>query len=545
MRADVLVLIPASLHGHGVPRQPLRTLGGRPLLLHTIQAALSLVTRRERVVVVADDDEIALLAERQGIETRHVPAADDAAALIRVAREYLHRTRETAEAVSAVMVLRPVSPLLQPGDLDDAVARLIALGCDSVQSACANPIAGRPPVFAPAASPAAGPAASLPTETFIVSRPAVLSTGTFVGSTHDFAILPAERGLEIRSTRDWWVCERLFERRRIVFVVIGDTSVGLGHVYRATLVAEEFADHDVSFVCPTGNDLAVGLLAKQMLPVHMPGDRDLADAVLALQPDLVVNDVLTTDREYVERLRAGGARVVNFEDLGTGALAADLVINDIYQETSAPPNHRNGPSYYCIRDEFLHAVPQAPQDDVREVLITFGGTDAPDSTLRVARLIVPVAAARGIHLSLVTGSGYLHLDRLREFLASVPGDVAELANGTKRMSEYMEHSDLAFSSAGRTVFELAAMRVPAIILASNPREETHTFAAPENGFVYLGRADAVADAEILAAFTQLVDSPLERRTMKARMRRWDFRDGRARVLAAIQPLLAAGREQTR
>ena len=41
-------------------------------------------------------------------------------------------------------------------------------------------------------------------------------------------------------------------------------------------------------------------------------------------------------------------------------------------------------------------------------------------------------------------------------------------------------ADIAFSSAGRTVYELALAGTPSIIMAQNERELTHFFASEEN-----------------------------------------------------------------
>lgn len=505
---DSFLLIVAPLHavsGGGVPRLSLRRLGGHSLLAHAAQAALGAVSRREHVLVVTDDDEVALETERLGLAAMVVPAPDDP-------ETWRHVAAGAAPDARTIVVARAAAPLIGAGDLRAAAAAGVA---GVVQSTYAD---GRL------------------SDAIIAGPPGAL------GAPAAPLVLDGERGLVVRSMHDWWIAERLFHRRRITFVVIGDPAVGLGHVYRAALLAHELADHDVTCVCPRDQVLAAEQLLAHGLRVQRAATDDLAGAVLATAPDLVINDILNTDRAYVEALRSGGARVVNFEDLGDGAACADLVINDIFLESAAPPNHRNGPAYFCIRDEFLSARPRPEGAPLEEVLITFGGTDPADSTARVARLVVPEAARRGIRVSIVTGAGYLHLERLRAQLAAGPHDHVELAAGTRRMSDYMARADVAFSSAGRTVFELAAMRVPAIILAANAREETHTFASEENGFIYLGRADRVDDDAVLAAWRRVADDPAVRLGMRTRMGQWDFRDGRARVMAELAPLLAGARQ---
>ncbi len=43
------------------------------------------------------------------------------------------------------------------------------------------------------------------------------------------------------------------------------------------------------------------------------------------------------------------------------------------------------------------------------------------------------------------------------------------------IAKYMLNADIIFSSAGRTIYEIASISTPAIILAQNERELTHFF----------------------------------------------------------------------
>ena len=61
-----------------------------------------------------------------------------------------------------------------------------------------------------------------------------------------------------------------------------------------------------------------------------------------------------------------------------------------------------------------------------------------------------------------------------------------ILNNIKNMPEIMSKCDIAFSSRGRTCFELAYLGIPTISLAQNEREQRHDFACPDNGFSYLG-----------------------------------------------------------
>ena len=54
--------------------------------------------------------------------------------------------------------------------------------------------------------------------------------------------------LEISNYQDWWVCEKILNRKRVIFRVIGNKKVGMGHIYRSLTLAHEITDHEIRFV---------------------------------------------------------------------------------------------------------------------------------------------------------------------------------------------------------------------------------------------------------------------------------------------------------
>ncbi len=531
-----LVVIPAPIHGNDMPRKMLRRLAGSPLLTRMIRIAESATRSVENVLVVTDDDEAALLAERMGCQVaieENGSQRENEFPWKRIYNGIRNCEKNRSRAFDKIALLQPNAPLLHAGDVqsgeellsDSSIDSVIAFGEQHREKGkngrrLENPVASLGGAFA------------------ISKRPAISPEG-FIGKRVSYTFIPEQHAFEIRSAHDWWVCEKLLAQKRIVFVVAGYGAIGMGHVYRAQLLAHEMMDHQITFLCTRESDLAARQLAANKFSTRVQIGGDLAAEVLELKPDVVINDFLDTPADYIRRLKAKGVRAVNIEDMGSGAAEADLVINALYEQRPVSPNLRVGPDFFCLRDEFLQATPLPFRPEVRNVLITFGGTDAPDLTRRIVELIFPIAKARGISLSIVTGPGYAHAKKLQRRVDLMRSDLIEVANGTKRISEYMSRADLAFSSAGRTVFELATMRVPAIILAANEREVTHTFASPENGLAYLGRHDGVDDQTIRRTFENLLNDSGLRRAMYDRMMQHDFRSGKKRVIDEILKVLFA------
>ena len=174
-----------------------------------------------------------------------------------------------------------------------------------------------------------------------------------------------------QSYADWWVCEGQLRRKRIVFRVIGNRDVGMGHIYRALTLAHAIVDHELIFVCRPDDEAAVNKIAGLDYPVYVIEGGRVTQQLLALQPHLVINDCLDTEEPEIRRLRAAGVRVINFEDLGTGAKAADRVVNELYEEPLQPGDHILwGMDYAFLREEFTAATPRDFSERPARLLVT-------------------------------------------------------------------------------------------------------------------------------------------------------------------------------
>jgi spore coat polysaccharide biosynthesis predicted glycosyltransferase SpsG len=109
----------------------------------------------------------------------------------------------------------------------------------------------------------------------------------------------------------------------------------------------------------------------------------------------------------------------------------------------------------------------------------------------------------------------------------------ELQRDVPLMSELMAGADVAFTSAGRTLYELAHMGVPAIVLAQNEAEMKHHFASIENGFLFLGLGREASPAAISSALDALTTSRDLRRALHRRMMAIDLTGGRDFVVQRI------------
>ena len=125
-------MIPARGGSKGILGKNLRGLDGKPLVAHSIEAALA-AARVTRVVVSTDEDRIAAIAREYGADVVMRPAAisGDTASSEAAVLHTLDALEAGGYKPELTMLIQCTSPLTTPEDLDGAVERLCAAEADS------------------------------------------------------------------------------------------------------------------------------------------------------------------------------------------------------------------------------------------------------------------------------------------------------------------------------------------------------------------------------------------------------------------------------
>lgn len=541
--ASVLVVIPARGGSKGIPRKNLRPLGGRPLIAHSIETALS-SSFAPSVLVSSEDPEILAISAKLGAtpHARDPRLAADETTLDGVVHD-AHRAASASRRTpfDLVVTLQPTSPLLTTRSLDAAIGSMlddeqvdtIISATDDTHLTWREVDGEYVPNYEHRRNRQDLPRAYRETGGFLITRPRFVTETSRIGRRVRLHILEGPEAIDIDTPEDFNVCAWYLARRSVLIVVSGYPEIGLGHVFNSLTIASELVRHSVSFLVDRESDLAYRVLQDANYPVYRQQEADITDDVARLAPDVVINDRLDTSEAYIRALKRLRCTVINFEDLGPGARHADLVVNAIYPERDALPNHYFGQAYFCARPEFLLTEPEPVRAEVKRVLITFGGTDPNDLTRHTLDAISAYCAASGIAIDVVLGTGYPSTRAL------TPGVHVRVMRSVSDMSEFMRAADVVITSAGRTVFEVACIGTPAIVLAQNERELTHLFASEEHGFLNLGLGREASSKEIRSSLARLCADADMRADMQRRMLNNDLRTGKQRVMGLIHRTIEA------
>ena len=538
---NILVVIPARGGSKGIPRKNLRLLGHKPLLYYSINNALKSKFEID-VFVSSEDDEILNTAVKFGAKThkRNENIANDKTTLDPVIYDcYLHAKNIEEKEYHIIATMQPTSPLLLTKSLDRAIQKIIndneidtiIAAKDATHLSWKKENDKYLPNYAERVNRLYLTPEFIETGAFLITRNNIISENNRIGKNVDLALLSGGEKIDIDTYEDWNLCEYYLKRKHILFVVTGNNTVGLGHVYNTLLIANDILNHDVTFLLDKESELAFNVIKSKNFHVIIQQNDDIIDDVMLINPDIIINDRLDTSKEYMQQLKKQNYKIVNFEDLGIGCEEADVVINAIYPEKHALPNHYFGHDYFILRDEFILSELKDVKQDVKNILITFGGVDPNNYTEKVIRTINGYCSENNIKVTVIAGFGYEKYDTINEY-----SNVAVKQN-VSNISDYMLKADLIFTSAGRTVYEVASIGTPAIVMEQNKREMTHFFASSEFGFSNLGLGYEVEDNDLFTEFIRLVDSFEIRKEMNELMLKQNLKLGRKRVRKIIQDLI--------
>lgn len=121
---NILTIIPARGGSKGVPRKNIRILGKKPLIAHTIEAALG-SKHIKRLIVSTEDEEIAKISSKYGADVpflRPLSLATDKAKAIGVVKDALLKMEKIDnKEYSVVVYLEPPAPFKTTDDIDTCI----------------------------------------------------------------------------------------------------------------------------------------------------------------------------------------------------------------------------------------------------------------------------------------------------------------------------------------------------------------------------------------------------------------------------------------
>lgn len=534
-KMKILAVIPARAGSKGIPNKNIRLIHNKPLIYYAIQNALNSRYITD-VVVSTDSPEVEIIASQMNVNVkkRNIALCGDSITLDSVVNDVA-----SGYDCDYVVTMQPTSPTLTATTLDNAIEYTIKNELDTLISVVNHPHLSwgdeqgkRIPNYSKRLNRQYLPPYYLETGAFLISKAEVVTSHSRIGKKVDVYVIPEEEAIDIDTFSDLMVADVLLQKKKVAIYVNGNNKRGLGHIYRALEIADEFyTKPDIYYDINQTNVKMFGFTTHNLIGVN--GFGELLSKLQEKEYNLLINDVLTTSIDYMIAIKKTlpNAKIVNFEDDGEGIYKADLVFNALYQQSNLS-NVKVGEKYYIVSKLFMFYHPIDIKENVRTIFISFGGADPQNYSDRMLNIISNKKKYEKLHFIVVLGRAKNNVEALMNYNRY---DNIDVLFDVKNMPDLMSKCDIGITSRGRTGYELAVLGIPTIAMAQNEREEKHGFVNNDNGFTYLGLnpSDYIIEST-LDMYINL--SVQDRMKYQYKLLSHDLRNGRRHVMGLINDL---------
>jgi spore coat polysaccharide biosynthesis predicted glycosyltransferase SpsG/CMP-N-acetylneuraminic acid synthetase len=515
----VIFVVPARGGDHEVPYLNIKKLGPHPLIAHTLYEATK-SKYIDRLIVSTDDEQVKRVATKYGADVPFLRPPELARDLADIKAVILHAVsfveRQEGVVFDVVVTLQATSPFRVARQIDEAIDKLIADDLDSVislkelRSLTWKMEDGRlSPVFAEAGRREELEPLYQEDGAIRVMRRSVLDDSQRLGARIGHVLMDKMSALTVHDIYDFWLAERLAHLPRVLFRVDGGAAMGMGHVYRSLTAAEALAKisptADICFLMRA--DLPEGVQhvssAGRAVRVLAHEGGNVLSAIRDYAPNIIVNDLPFLDDEYLRSLATLGATTVNLvdslADIEKPEEMAAIIIAAMSEEQGDLDDYHAGPAFAILRDSFRKRVETLGDvsPEGRRVVLSFGGSDPQKLTLKALVALGPlVGALSDLGITAVLGPAFGHEPELEALLPTL-GYAPRILRRVEHMADILFEADLVLCAGGMTVFEIAALGRPGLVLTQNAKEEARMKKFAQYGsIVHLGLGTEVDEAAI-------------------------------------------------
>lgn len=281
--------------------------------------------------------------------------------------------------------------------------------------------------------------------------------------------------------------------RNVYILTEGGQKIGFGHITRCLSFYQSFQEIGVEAeIIVNGDDSVLDLISDKCH--RMINWIDFQDSLLSeiTKDDLVIIDSYLAPLSLYHKIyqAAGVAAYIDDERRFTNYPGGVLINGDIHASAfdysgSSIDHYLLGPKYQPLRKSFRNLESKKIAKDVKQIMITFGGSDP----LNLTPLLLNYLTENypDFEISVIIGKAFLNISEIEQGKTERVSLI--YAADEKMMIKMMQNADIVITAAGQTLFELAAVGTPLIAISIFKEHHDFTLAWEKTGFIeYAGFA---------------------------------------------------------
>ncbi len=274
----------------------------------------------------------------------------------------------------------------------------------------------------------------------------------------------------------------------------GGGPAGYGHISRCLALYQAFKKKGIRVKMIINSMNGITLPDIELIDFRLLDWIKRENAIFEIidNADIAVIDSYLAKRDFYERISMNVKLPVYIDDFRRIDYPAGVVINsavgidESFYKWQKDVKYLLGIKYHTLREEFYGNEIKKIKEYAESVMITMGGTDIRGLTARLVTMLNEDFPA--INKKVIITNDFVNVKGLEDFR----DDKTDLvySPGAEQVKQIMLGSDIAISSGGVTLYELAKIGVPTICIKAADNQSHIINGFIKNGFIeYAGSWD--------------------------------------------------------
>jgi UDP-2,4-diacetamido-2,4,6-trideoxy-beta-L-altropyranose hydrolase len=247
----------------------------------------------------------------------------------------------------------------------------------------------------------------------------------------------------------------------------GGKGIGYGHITRCLSIYQSFKSEGI---CPSfiiNGDISINNILEENNYIldDWINNQNNTNKIIN-NSDIVIIDSYKANFDFYNTISKKTKLPVYFDDIQRINYPEGIIINTAIGAENIKYNKDLkelilGINYFPLRESFCYATPIKVNKNIKSILITFGGDDIRNLTPYILKEINTIFP--NIRKNVIIAKNFSNIKNIEQYsdknthLIFYPDDV--------QIKQIMINSDIAISAAGQTLYELAALGVPTIMIS--------------------------------------------------------------------------------
>lgn len=269
---------------------------------------------------------------------------------------------------------------------------------------------------------------------------------------------------------------------KVLIITEANEKIASGHLMESISLATRLADMQIEYLLLINSDMPVvwkeklaGLKYGEYIKSLECGMDMIISEAISNRYDVIITDVREITNEQVHSIKkVFKNRLICIDEWGNRLLDCDYIVNNMLDQYywnyfDSQAIVYAGPQYLMLSEELknYHRKEKCISDKISNVVISMGGVDSKNNSKKVVNVLKEIENIDTINV--VLGGGYL----FKEELMSIIGNDKRffIHQNINYIYDLFENADLAVCAGGNTMYELAGIGTPMIVLPTMPHEK--------------------------------------------------------------------------